>query len=59
MRAQPPSVPEFTIAYGRFETQSMAQLHSIELHLGVARADASERATSALRPDLENGASHN
>ena len=59
VRAHPSNVPEIAIAYGLFETQSMAQLHSIELHLGVARADASERATSALRPDLENGASHN
>ena len=52
VRDHPSVAPEIAVTYALIEKHEAAQLHSINLHLGVARADARARLLDPLRPDL-------
>ena len=52
VRDHPSVVPEIAVTYALVEKHEAAQMHSIDLHLGVARADARARLLDPLRPDL-------
>lgn len=52
VRDHPSVAPEIAVTYALVEKHEAAPMNSIELHLGVARADVRARLTDPLRPDL-------